>query len=330
MSCGGPGRITDPSENQNRNQNRTGSPCDQGATGADTDGDGLTDDCERIVGTDPNNPDTDGDTIPDPFDEDTFENGGDADQNALRDRLIEDVANSLVLGSSGLSGQAPSGFNVNMISQVMAFGSTSKIAHLIKAFLKPASQCNDESKDIIFYQAEGTVNGAPTIIELCGHLTPKILPGASGTGPPNTVDKSGTKIVKWDIGAATFPNSGSQATYYSPAILVPDGVDQTTEFSKLLIGDKKNCKTNVINDEDDQRCKDNTVVYDHLNIELKTTYNYQFLQNLPGGGAVSGQTETIDKNWKRKPSTSIEDQANYSQGFEGLWVSCNPGNCKIN
>ncbi|MEZ4820081.1 MAG: hypothetical protein R3A45_09380 [Bdellovibrionota bacterium] len=162
--------------------------CDSDYQGYDTDGDGLSDDCEALTGTDINSTDTDGDGIQDAGDfpgdinnpEPTLE---EAWWKAYANRILSDTSYSSVMTSSFLNnGAVPVGSKVTITEQRIYLIIDGEYGHSqgaeAYAFCKKGGGGTFQNREnFLYFFIKGNVQLCPScqekndIMMLCGALS---------------------------------------------------------------------------------------------------------------------------------------------------------------
>lgn len=151
--------------------------------GPDSDSDGLSDACERILGTDPNKKDTDGDGIEDRFDDPPNTNIPPEVKNDWFQNAMETLGPSLMAGSMALTNQDIGGVSVYLTQQrFFVSDGTAKFVPTTVAGDSLEKMCG--STRVIYFRVAADVKKCPgadinncnidptaELLELCGPVT---------------------------------------------------------------------------------------------------------------------------------------------------------------
>ena len=312
-ACGGPAPL--PDNTDTTKQNDLASPCSAGATGSDCDSDGLTDQCEELIGTNKCDADSDDDGILDPDDADSIRNADPNEQGAFQDNLAYELERDLAMASSALSSSAPSGRTVVADKQQLAFGNIIKITapQFLGKDLKEQPSCQTDKT--IFIYVEGKVDGNPAHLELCGELNApfdNVATDASKTDITHT-------LQKWTIGYAKY-----RKKKFDPQIFTAKSEGQIFQrFNKITIDQ---AERPCLRFQAAEECKNTTTrdayLFKTLYFELESTYKFEFTATVNGKEVPVKTTDKIQKYWQR--TYLSPDSLAYSNGFYGFWENSAP------
>ncbi|HLG20506.1 MAG TPA: hypothetical protein VI895_11920 [Bdellovibrionota bacterium] len=314
IACGGPEPLP-PKTGDPQNQAALGTtPCAAGYQGTDTDGDEIPDQCEQLLGTDPNNPDCNGNGIPDGMDNpiDCSHKPADECDVACQDnknRMYNELANSLMLGSSAMARSAPAGHTVSVDKQQMAFGPLKNITHpKFQPTLRGDSKCDTPNN--VFFLVQGKVDGKAATIEFCGDIETSKLPGVTDATDKTADPLDGSSLKLWKIGNA-------DGKKFDPGALQVNNIDVTQTFDKLNISGAVDPCYGITNDPN---CSGNHIIFLNLHMELSSSYKIEF-SGIYKNEEVTGKTEKIVKDWVRTVDMATKAEASYSPGYLGFWVN---------
>ncbi len=279
------------------------SPCDisQYDPSKDSDGDGVTDDCEALAGTNPNAVDSNNNGINDLMDVPPNQMSP-QDQYALDNYRYQQLADALGLGSAATSGQAPSGATV-AVQRKMAFGPLENIG---TSTFNPAAKDHCNQPETIFLGFYGTYDGRPAELELCG-LLDRTIPNSTSSIPA-VLD--GASIVEWTWAYAktqkfTGPFNeaslrGAQVNQTFKVLTASSRIDGCVDYPIQNL-----CSNNV-----------HQYMYTRLELSLETTTTIKFM-NVDGKYDQKVETKTFQGLYGRVANPSF---ASFSQGFLGFWL----------
>jgi len=239
-SCGidliDPGKDGDTDGGTDTFQN-TGDPCLPSYDGPDSDGDGLSDECEDIIGSNKNNQDTDGDGINDSGDIPNDRDGDGVEEGDLEDepawwqafvnQLISKNATGTTLATQFLNKNPPAGSIVNIYHQEVRFIIEGNYGDPSGAEILNFCRKKDSThRNFLYFYVRGDVQFCPTcirkndVMEFCGELDNHLTLANFEQG-----QKIDVEDFTWHVGKVL------EGTIFNPEVLTKRGKSDSTSIT---------------------------------------------------------------------------------------------------